>query len=392
MAVHRQKILITSIGSRVGFNLLDSLRPVRDRFVVIGVNSVAAAPQIFECDRAYLAPPTAQRAAFTTRLRSIIEAERPAAVLTGRDEELHCLAALAADPAFRDVLFLVPGVEAAKICNDKYETWRFAQAHGLPFVESAVDAEGLGRIVARSGYPVIAKPRHGGHASRGVYVVRDEGEARRTFDAGTFVFQAFIEPSSASIDLGRDLAFGVPWSLQMRDIKMSAEGVIGRDGSLICLSTVTSDTAGGVSLRMVVVDDPEMEQVHRAYAAAFAALGYFGPLNLQGKKTAAGEYMPYEINGRFTGSVMARTLQGYNQVVYALDHFLSGRMPPPRQQAAGAPAAVQTPVYFTIEPRAAKLLEAEGCPRSRRGRAVDPVFVLQWKSVWLTWRPIIRKS
>ena len=90
MAV-KTKILITSVGSRVGFGLLESLRPVRDRFAVIGVNSVADAPQNFMCDRAYLAPATAEGAAYAARLRAIIEAERPAAILSGRDEELGAL-------------------------------------------------------------------------------------------------------------------------------------------------------------------------------------------------------------------------------------------------------------------------------------------------------------
>jgi biotin carboxylase len=360
MAVHQTKILITSVGSRVGLGLLESLRPVRNRIAVIGVNSVADAPQNFQCDRVYLAPATAEAAAFAARMRSIVEAERPAMILAGRDEELDCLAGLAADPTLHDVIFLTPGVDAVSICNDKYETWRFAQAHGLPFAETAIDAEGLRRIVARTGYPVIAKPRRGGHASRGVHVVRDDGEAARALDAGRFVFQAFIEPSSASIDLGRDLVFGVPWSLQMRDVRHAAEGVIDRDGALICQSSVISETTGGLSLHMAVIDDPEIEGVHRAYARALAARGHFGPLNLQGKKTATGEFLPYEINGRFTGSVMARALQGYNQVVHALDYFLAGRLPPPRHQADSRPATIQTSIYFAIDPSAARTLKAQG--------------------------------
>lgn len=361
MTAPKAKVLITSVGSRVGLGLLESLRPERDRFAVIGVNAIADTPQNFCCDRAYLAPATAERAAFAGRLRAIIEAERPAAVLAGRDEELDCLAALAGDASLGDVLFLTPGAEATSICNDKYETWRFARAYGLPFAESAVDAEGLARIIARTGYPVIAKPRSGGHASRGVHVVRDDGEAGQALAAGRFVFQAFIEPSSASIAIARDLSFGVPWSFQMRDIRYAAEGVIGRNGDVICVSSVVSETTGGLSMRMTVVDDPEVEGVHRAYARALAARGHFGPLNLQGKKTATGEFLPYEVNGRFTGSVMARTLQGYNQVVHALDYFLAGRLPPPRHQASGRPATIQVPLYFAIDPAAVGKLKDQGC-------------------------------
>jgi hypothetical protein len=111
---------------------------------------------------------------------------------------------------------------------------------------------------------------------------------------------------------------------------------------------------------MWVVEDPEIERVHRAYALALAARGHFGPLNLQGKKIATGEFVPYEINGRFTGSVMASTLQGYNQVVYTLDYFLAGRRPPPRHLSDGQPITVQTPIYYAIDPTAASTLQILG--------------------------------
>jgi hypothetical protein len=57
---------------------------------------------------------------------------------------------------------------------------------------------------------------------------------------------------------------------------------------------------------------------------------------------------------------MARTLQGYNQVVYALDYFLAARLPPPRQQATGCPATILVPVFFAIDPSAASKLENQG--------------------------------
>ena len=46
--------------------------------------------------------------------------------------------------------------------------------------------------------------------------------------------------------------------------------------AVICQSSVVSETAGGLSLRMWVVEDPEIERVHRAYARALAARGHLG--------------------------------------------------------------------------------------------------------------------
>jgi carbamoyl-phosphate synthase large subunit len=356
----RTKILITSIGSRVGLGLLESLRASRAHLTVIGVNSAAEAPQNFSCDRVYLAPATVQKDAFEERLRAIMDTVRPDAVLAGRDEELEALAALAREPSFADVLFLTPGPEAAALCNDKFETWRFAQDHGLPFAESAIDAEGLGRIVARTGYPVIAKQRRGGHASRGVYVVRNDAEAGRVLETGQYVFQAFIEPSSSSMELQRELAFGVPWSFQMRDARIALEGVIDRDGTIVCLAGAVSDTTGGLSLRIEAIEDSAAEDVYRAYARALSVRGHFGPLNLQGKRNANGAFVPYEINGRFTGSVMARVLQGHNHVTQSLDFFLGRQLSASQRSATQTSVAFQIPTYYTVDRAAVSALQAQG--------------------------------
>jgi carbamoylphosphate synthase large subunit len=82
-----KSILITSVGSLVGLNILDSLEAMRTRLRVVGTNSEPKAPNNFRCDVAYLAPETADPA-FIARLRTIIAHEKPDLVLAGRDADL----------------------------------------------------------------------------------------------------------------------------------------------------------------------------------------------------------------------------------------------------------------------------------------------------------------
>ena len=47
-------ILITSVGSLVGHNILESLASRRQEWRIVGVNSLALAANNFRCDAAYL--------------------------------------------------------------------------------------------------------------------------------------------------------------------------------------------------------------------------------------------------------------------------------------------------------------------------------------------------
>ena len=49
------KILIISVGSLLGQNILDALEGRRDKVEIIGINTIAENPRVFRCDRLYKA-------------------------------------------------------------------------------------------------------------------------------------------------------------------------------------------------------------------------------------------------------------------------------------------------------------------------------------------------
>jgi carbamoyl-phosphate synthase large subunit len=55
-------------------------------------------------------------------------------------------------------------------------------------------------------------------------------------------------------------------------------------------------------------------------------LGSTGPLNIQGRMTADGRFVPFEINARFSASTFLRTLAGFNEVDFYIRLSL-GRQP-----------------------------------------------------------------
>ena len=133
------KLLITSVGSLVGKNILDVLEcpgwSRRDLVRVIGTNSAADAANNFRCDRCYLVPATAD-AAYAARMREILLDEAPDLILCGRDADTLALSLLKArEPNIPGALPVGPP-QTALIGLDKWETFQFSRRHGLPFAES----------------------------------------------------------------------------------------------------------------------------------------------------------------------------------------------------------------------------------------------------------------
>jgi carbamoyl-phosphate synthase large subunit len=56
-------------------------------------------------------------------------------------------------------------------------------------------------------------------------------------------------------------------------------------------------------------------------------LGSIGPLNIQGRINDRGEFVPFEINPRFSASTYLRALAGFNEVNYYLQSVLSDELP-----------------------------------------------------------------
>jgi carbamoyl-phosphate synthase large subunit len=326
-------MLITSVGSLVGHNILESLGPRRREWRVVGINSQPLAVNNFRCDVAYLVPETAQEEAYLSRMREVLRTEQPAVVLAGRDLDLPPLARLKAEPEFAQIFFLLPAAAAVPVVNDKYATWLFARRYGLPFAATAFNRAELDTLIARKGFPLICKRRYG-NASRGVFILRSASEADAALAEGNFVFQEFLSPPPNLQALLPDFRFGMPLFYGIvEDDHYSAQGLVGNDGELLGFLAILNTMEGGKDISHELLDEPALERMTADYARALGRLGYIGPLNLNCKKISPNRFMAYELNGRFTGATAARALFGYPEVEYALDYFLDGRRPEPTHES-----------------------------------------------------------
>jgi carbamoylphosphate synthase large subunit len=316
-------VLITSVGTIGATSMIFCLESLRAQIRIVGVNTLAESPGNFLCDRAYRVPETAEEDAYRTALGDIIEREQPALVAAGRDEELYVLGCLREEGTHSGTQFLVPPAALTPVFNDKYESARFAQRHGLPFADTAYEVDEAEALIARHGWPVIAKPRWGGDGSKDVFLISNDRELEAVLAARTFLIQEllFTERLSHSIDTWRDRC-GMPWLWSVQDTSHQVDLVLGQDGSIISSSMVVGCTDGALYEDVALIDNNRMREVAEGYAKILGHLGHQGPLNLQGKLLPDGRYVPFELNARFTGSAIGRAQLGNNHVLAAFQHWL----------------------------------------------------------------------
>jgi len=362
------KIAITSAGSLVGQNILDSLETRRSGLEIIGINSTAAAASNFRCDRAYLAPPAACPGEYLDRLAAILIDERPDLVLPGRDDDVLALAKLREERVRLHPALPVGPHRLARVLDDKWASHEFARDHDLPYVDSALADEPVAveRLLAAYGYPLIAKPRDG-NGSRGVRIVFDEGQRAAISRLPGYLLQSYLEPEAELMnwrDLARD---GTPLFHAPMLQQIACQAVIGPDGRMRGLLCTVVEMVMGRCERAYCLDDAGVGDVARRCVQTFAAEGWVGVLNLQGRRDRNGTFRVYELNGRFTGATAARLHLGFDEVGMLIEAFTGHRLPP-RPSVGRLGIVTKSLAEFATSPADIEQLQTEGRWQRDAGR------------------------
>jgi len=335
------RLLVTSVGSLVATNLLESLDSLgRERFFVVGTNSEAEALNNFACDVVHLVPPSATGAAFHDALEAIARLERPDLWVPSRDDDVLELARLAAARTLPgQVLAGTP--EAAEVICDKWLSACFARDHGLRIAPTARGLHDALQLAESHGFPLICKPRRG-FGSRGSRLVFDARQLTRACVAADVVVQAMISPAADIREQLPDVSAGFPlWYTYVDPGQYSSQWVIAPDGEAIEIGATLNTMHCGRPDRSLRVDDPALTGTAGGYARALARAGWRGPLNVQCRRTPEGEFVMFELAGRISGGLGGREALGIAELWQTFAAFLPDRLPRPTPAAGVAIARKQ---------------------------------------------------
>jgi biotin carboxylase len=315
-------LLILSVGSLVGTNILDAVEAFRPDLRVVGVNSEAEAPNNFRCDRVFLAPPAHQADAYWRRIEQVLEQERPDLVLAGRDDDIALMAQWRERHA-RWAACLATGPSAmAPAMTDKLLGYEWAVARDLPYAPTvAADAPTAGEQCAawmsELGGALIAKPR-AGNGSRGVRILLDKVALAATLGDPELVIQPYLSDASPYRAMAQQLGQGLPLFWTPTLTQYVAQTVIGPHGAVLGRFDMEAKMVAGRCERATPFDHAQFREAGDRYAAALALAGWRGVANVQWVHHPKLGFQVIEFCARVAGGMMPRLLLGFDEMALML--------------------------------------------------------------------------
>jgi hypothetical protein len=323
------KLLINSVGSLVGQNILDVLEHPefsrRHLFELIGTNSQPDSYNNFRCDRCYLVPQTSSPE-FGKRIIQVIETELPDIILSGRDEDSLRIMSIRNDHSWWHGVLPYGTTQSLRIGLNKLETSLFAKRNRLAFAESFVagkqtNEHDLKHFTDRVGFPFIAKPIEG-YASKGVCFIRTMDEAVKMSN-GDMIFQEYLgDPEALSVYFDQmkgplPLYFDIP-----PVVIYSAASIINPDGEMAPICILENYHQHGITVRCSRIYDDVLESIASDFFKAYHAEGGVGPVSVQFRKDKNGNWKAMEMNLRSNGNTFSRFLFGQDEVGLIMKWFL----------------------------------------------------------------------
>jgi carbamoyl-phosphate synthase large subunit len=318
------RLVVLSAGTRVGQHVLTTLESRRADLFVGATSSVSHEPSLFDFDAVWLVPETARDPrAWHAKVLDILAREAIDLAIPCRDDDVIHLAALRDERPDLARKLLCGRADIARMIGDKLASARFCDEHRLPFVPTIFEASAAERaaFVERYGFPLVAKPRRG-YASLDVYLLSNARQLDHALEVDRFVVQQFLgDPAVVERFLADSERRGLPLHHTFQGVKHSIQALIAPDASVVHVICTRNLSKHRRSKWVEPDESADAHAIGERCAAAFAAAGWRGPLNIQCQRAPGGELLIHEFNGRFTGGTVDRWLLGFDEVGAAIRSF-----------------------------------------------------------------------
>lgn len=294
-------VLVLAVGGNVSQGILKALQHDRRPMRIVGADISPLQMGLYTVDRALISP-WAHEAAFLPWLIDTCNKERIDVILSGCEPVLLAIARRQREiENASGAQCLCSPLHVLELGDDKRQTCRWLAAEKLPgpAFADAGDSEAVNALLAARGFPLVAKPRHGGGA-RGVFVVENLHDLDYARGKSDYLLQEYLGSDDAEYTVGC-----------FRD----------RDGRLAPSCCMRREIVAGTTSTAVLGAFPDVREAAERIVDRLAPLG---PCNVQLRMTDRGPIC-FEINPRFSGTTPIRSHFGYHEVSAVLDNLLEGK-------------------------------------------------------------------
>jgi carbamoyl-phosphate synthase large subunit len=263
------------------------------------------------CENSFLI----DRTAYVERLLDLCRRERIDIVVPGADQSARLIAAAAADFTRDGVAIAANGADVVSSLADKRRCFERLGRLGIAIPKTVALSDP--DTDAGAPFPCIVKPAAESGGSSFVFYARDR-ETVRLY--ATYLRHNNLLPIAQEYVPHQHGEFTV--------------GVLsGRDGEIFGSIALRREFPTKLSIAARGTDFLISSGYSQGYIAPnelvcgfaeklAAAVGSTGPLNVQGRIDGSGNFLPFEVNPRFSASTYLRALAGFNEIDYYIRHLL----------------------------------------------------------------------
>ncbi len=294
------RILIEAAGTATCLSVLKGLQEqTRHVYQSIVVDMDPQAAGRYAADEFHVVP-SSKDPGYADRILELCTKHRIDLFVPIMDHGFPALAARKNDFIKAGCLPLIADPESIAVCMDKYNTHRF-------FCENSIRSPQT--FISKNDsvpFPCIIKPRTGGVASQGVFLVQNKKDLEFYTQEPNFVIQECI--------CGREF---------------TADCLSSLDGAVFIAAVIRErvSTKGGVSIKSKVVSPDETRRITPSLKAIAQTLRLPGAYNIQGFITPSGDICFIEINPRFAGTHTFSIRAGLNSIACILDLIKKQKTP-----------------------------------------------------------------
>lgn len=283
-----RKILVTGIGGVVGQGILRNIRDSYPEIPLIGTNVIKISPGNYLCDKTYCTAYGYENI-YIEQIQKICTKENIGLIIPSTDYESYYLGLN--QKSFNCHIATSPP-EVTELCLDKFKTYIAFKNVGIPFAESQLPSSYNNEF---ENY--IIKPREG-RGSRGIFI---NPENPQKF-ADTYLIQELLD--------GEELTTGF---------------YVNKLGHLHGLITFRRELEQGNTSKAEVTFnyDDELKTIILKMIENFP---FHGSNNIQTRATKKG-IIPFEINGRISGTNSIRAQFGFKDVLYTVQEYFLNVQP-----------------------------------------------------------------
>ncbi|SFM89016.1 ATP-grasp domain-containing protein [Methanolobus profundi] len=282
-------VLITSVSTKVLLvkEFKKALAEEKDKGRVIGIDIDPLSAALYFCDE-YAICPRLDSPDYLNFLEKLCIEKKVRLIVPTRDEDVLYLSKHKKYIENRTMAkVMVPDIEVAKICSDKFNFFRFLQEHDLPAIMSWTE------ICDDITYPCAIKSRSGAGA-RKFYIAKDKEELNKLIEnIEDPIIQEYIEGIEYSIDYFTD--FEGNYISQVPRVRMKV--------------------VSGESKIGITVNEQEITDLCISLATKIKLIGHNV---IQCFKTTSGSLKIIEVNPRFGGASNLSFAAGRSTPLYLI--------------------------------------------------------------------------